>query len=54
MAIGELGEQLGLLKQAAKVQPISSSDYPTPARRPAIPCWIAPVHSSLISLPALA
>ena len=34
VAIGELGEQLGLLEQAAKVQPIRTADYPTPARRP--------------------
>ena len=34
VAIGELGEQLGLLEQAAMVQPIRTTDYPTPARRP--------------------
>ena len=34
MAIGELGEQIGLLETAAKVQPICTTDYPTPARRP--------------------
>ena len=34
LAIGELGEQLGLLEQAAKVKPICTADYPTPARRP--------------------
>ena len=34
VAIGELGEQFGLLKQAAKVQPIRTADYPTLARRP--------------------
>ena len=34
VAIGELGEQIGLLETAAKVQPISTTDYPTPARRP--------------------
>jgi len=34
VAIGELGEQIGLLETAAKVQPICTTDYPTPARRP--------------------
>ena len=34
VAIGELGEQNGLLQTAAKVQPICTTDYPTPARRP--------------------
>ena len=34
VAIGELGEQLGLLETAAKVHPICTTDYPTPARRP--------------------
>ena len=34
VAIGELGEQIGLLETAAKVQPIRTTDYPTPARRP--------------------
>ena len=34
VAIGELGEQLGLLEQAAQVQPILTTDYPTAARRP--------------------
>jgi len=33
-AIGELGKQLGLIECEAKVQPISTSDYPTPAPRP--------------------
>ena len=34
VAIGELGEQLGLLETAVKVHPICTTDYPTPARRP--------------------
>ena len=34
-AIGELAEAAGQLEHAAKVFPISSADYPTPARRPA-------------------
>ncbi len=34
VAIGEIGEQIGLLKAAAAVKPISTFDYPTPAKRP--------------------
>ena len=34
VAIGELGVAAGLLKGAAAVAPITTADYPTPARRP--------------------
>lgn len=34
VAVGELGHELGLLEHPAVVQPISTADYPTPARRP--------------------
>ncbi|KGG27042.1 MULTISPECIES: dTDP-4-dehydrorhamnose reductase [unclassified Prochlorococcus] len=34
VAIGDLGQQSGLLKRAAEVQPISTAKYPTPAKRP--------------------
>ncbi|KZR73265.1 dTDP-4-dehydrorhamnose reductase [Prochlorococcus marinus str. MIT 1320] len=34
LAIGELGVAAGLLQQAAYVKPITTADYPTPARRP--------------------
>lgn len=33
-AIGELAQAAGLLERAAVVSPISSAEYPTPARRP--------------------
>ena len=34
LAIGELGQALGLLPQMAAVQPITTAQYPTPAQRP--------------------
>jgi dTDP-4-dehydrorhamnose reductase len=34
VAIGELGLTHGLLQQAAAMRPITTADYPTPARRP--------------------
>ena len=35
VAVGELGVELGLLKQTACVNPIATIDFPTPAQRPA-------------------
>ena len=35
LAIGELAQAKGLLEQPAPVRPLSTKDYPTPARRPA-------------------
>lgn len=34
VAIGELGVAAGMLQYAADVKPITTADYPTPARRP--------------------
>jgi dTDP-4-dehydrorhamnose reductase len=35
VAIGELAVELGLLGTAARLQPLTTAQYPTPARRPA-------------------
>mgnify|MGYP001160270463 FL=1 len=34
VAVGRIGEDLGLVDEPAKVKPITTADYPTPAQRP--------------------
>ena len=34
MSTGEIAKEIGLLKNPAKIEPMSAFDYPTPAARP--------------------
>jgi dTDP-4-dehydrorhamnose reductase len=34
VAVGRIGTELGLIDSPAQVEPITTSDYPTPAERP--------------------
>lgn len=51
VAIGELGVAAGLLERAAAVRPISTAEYPTPARRPAYSLLDCGATRSALALP---
>ncbi|EAU75480.1 dTDP-4-dehydrorhamnose reductase [Synechococcus sp. RS9916] len=67
VAVGDISQNLGLLDQPAHVKPITTADYPTPARRPSyslldccstraalqLPCqhWQAALHDILQRVP---
>ncbi len=52
LAIGELAESAGLLEIAAEVEPITSADYPTPARRPSYSLLDCAASRTTLGLPA--
>ena len=53
MAIGELAQAQGLLRQAATVEPITTADYPTPAHTPQLSLLDCTASRQALGLPAV-
>ena len=53
VAIGELAQAQGLLRQAATVEPITTADYPTPATRPSYSLLDCTASRQALGLPAV-
>ena len=53
VAIGELAQAQGLLRQAASVEPITTADYPTPATRPSYSLLDCTASRQALGLPAV-
>ena len=53
VAIGEIGKQLGLINNPAKVLPISTADHPTPAKRPGYSLLDCTETRDILNLPTI-